>query len=173
MFELFEKYMISPFYEQESLPGYINTAVFYLFGIYVIVAIIYTASLFYMKKETDNNRQFMSYLLLQSFCLLSGTIFSILATPFIFLIFAVISYFIPPYEEGIYQFAKKHGFEYAHKFEFNQEMGKYFPKGYKYKDFKQYIDWDYIAVVRKKIIKSYIYHFAIWIIYIAFIYSLK
>jgi hypothetical protein len=173
MFELFEKYMISPFYEQESLPGYINTAAMFLFGTYLIIVIIYTASLFFKRKETDSNRQVMAYLSLQSLCLLLGTMLSILIMPLIFLIFAVISYYIPPYDEGIYQFAKKHGFEYAHKFEFFKEMEKHFPNGYKNKDFKQYIDWDYIAGVRKKIIKSYIYHFAIWIIYIAVIYSVK
>lgn len=173
MFELFEKYMISPFPEQESLPGYINTAAMFLFGTYLIIVIIYTASSFLKRKVTDNNRQVMAYLLLQGLCLLLGTMLSILIMPIIFLIFAVISYYIPPYDEGIYQFAKKHGFEYANKFEFFQEMGKYFPKGYKNRDFKQYIDWDYIAVVRKKIVKSYIYHFMVWIIYEVILYLVK
>jgi hypothetical protein len=128
MFELFEKYMISPFYEQESLPGYINTAAMFLFGIYAIVAIIYTVSLFYKRKETDTNRQFMAYLLLQSLCLLLGTMLSILIMPLIFLIFAVISYYIPPYDEGIYQFAKKHGLNMRINLSFSKKWGSISPK---------------------------------------------
>ncbi len=173
MLDFFEKYIMSPFLDQKTLPGCINTAAMFLFGIYSVAVIIYAASFFIKRKETDKNRQILNYFALQGFCLLTGTIFSIYVTVLIFIVLAIASYIIPPYEEGMYQFAKMHGFEYATRFEFFNEMKKYFPKGYKQKDFEQYIDWCYIAEVRKKIIKSAIYHFVIWIFYMIALYTVN